>query len=156
MLVRTLLLRSAAVVAVGLSVAGCAGSSGSSSSGSSNASDAASTGAETQALPKVTPPATPPTLPPGFPVGSFKNDKASVAFDPNGTVKVTIGEKSGTALYTVSDKLITFQGDDGGLCDSPATYSYALSGGQLKLIQTTVDLCDDRSRSFTAAPFAKG
>ena len=153
---RTLLLRMAAVAAVGITLAGCSGGASSSTGGSSGSSPAAAGEQSAQPLPKVTPPASPPVLPAGFPEGTYKNAKATLELDKNGTVKVTIGGKSGTALYTASDNEITFQGDDGGVCDSPATYSYKLTGTSLTLIQTTVDLCDARSSDFTSGPLTKG
>lgn len=148
-------MRGLAAAALVLTLAGCGGGGGNSNGPSGGSGGAGGGGAQQVPIAKVTPPATPPSLPAGFPVADWKNAKSEIVFDKSGIAKVTYGGKTGTTLYTVSDNSINFNNDDAGVCDSPATYAYALTGGKLTLTLTTVDLCSERSAGFSAGPFTK-
>lgn len=155
---RTFILRGLAAAGLALALAACGGgSSAKTPSSGSGGSNSANGGGGQAAIPKVTPPATPPSLPAAFPIGDWKNARSEIVFDKNGTAKVSLaGRKTGTTLYTVSGNSINFGADDAGVCDSPATYDYALAGDKLTLTLTTVDLCSPRSADFTVEPYTKG
>lgn len=143
------------VAALALALTACGGGSSGSTSGSPGSGSGSGDSAQ-QAVAKVSAPATPPILPKGFPLGSWKNAKAGVDFRKNGLAKVTLDGKAGNTQYSVSDNSITFNNDDAGVCDSPATYTYKATSSTLKLTLTTVDLCSARSADFSGGPFSKG
>jgi len=141
------------VAVLALILTACGGGSAGSTS---NSAGSGSGDSAQQAVAKVSAPATPPTLPKGFPLGSWKNAKAKITFNNNGLAKVTLDGKTGNTQYSVSDNSITFNNDDAGVCDSPATYGYQATSSSLKLTLTTVDLCSVRSSDFSGQPFSKG